>query len=180
MIQHYNVTESERIELYKLIVAQSDIGEAMITAKYFIENVKDMKDPQFLSIQDAIVILYARPFKRNKPYGALSQKWGNFAVKEYQDLHNRLIAHRDKVVAHSDYEMKKVQIVPRGYKNISGIDSSTDINFTVSSTKLGIDLFPKIYQLCVDLGGRLEASARRNLENLYGQMDLPLRPFDLV
>jgi len=180
MINHFTVTEEQRIDLYKLIVAQSDIGEALITTKYFIETVKDMSDPKFLSLQDTIVILYSRPFKRSKPYGKLPDKWGNFNVKEYQNLHEMLLNHRDKVVAHSDYEKKKVQIIPKGCTTIKGMEPSSDINFTVSSIKLPIKLFPKIEQLCFDLGSRLEFEARNKLNELYGSFELPKSPFDLI
>ncbi len=180
MIPHHGVTEEQRIELYKITVAHSDIGEALLTTRMFMKTVKDMKDENYLPLQDSIVVAYARPFKRNKPYGALDEKWSSFAIKEYLEMHNKLIETRDKLVAHSDKEYRNVQIVPDGHTPSPAIPPSKGLAITVHTKKFPIEIFPIIEATCLDVGGRLYQEMFEKLEKYYGSMKLPNSPFDLI
>lgn len=64
----FDVPEKDRINLYKIAIAHNDVTEALFTTRLFTETVKNIRDPNFQPLQDAIVIAYARPFTGNKPY----------------------------------------------------------------------------------------------------------------
>lgn len=174
------VSMLERITLYKLAIAHNDITEALLTTRLFLETVKDIKDKNFLPLQDAIVVAYARPFTRNKPYGPLEKEWGKFSDFGLQRLHELILKTRHSLVAHSDKQYRKVQIIPPGTSPILGIPTNKEVAITVSSKKISIDMFPRIEALCLDVGGRLDEEMFKLLDKLFGGRRLSSKPFDLV
>ena len=109
----------------------------------------------------AIIVLYARPFSQNRGYGPLKGKWRKFNDKELQDIHDTLMNMRDKVIAHSDSDVRKVEVqltdTPLG-KMISQV--------SVVSQSLPMEVFPKVLAACRDLGGRLELEALQEMDHL--------------
>lgn len=180
MIPHYGVTEEQRIELYKIAVAHSDVGEALVAVRLFMNTVKDMQDTNYLPLQDSIVIAYGRAFTRNKPYGKLDKSWSQFNIKEHKEMHDKLLDTRHKLVAHSDIDYRKVQIVPDGYSPSKNIPPSKGLAITVSSKKFSLSAFPVIEAVCLDVGGRLQQEMFDKLDQYYGSIKLPKTSFDLL
>ena len=175
-----DVPEKERIKLYKIAVAHNDITEALFTTRLFIRTVKGIKDWSFQPLQDAIVIAYARPFTRNKPYGPLDKKWEKIDDFGLQRLHELILKTRHTLIAHSDKQYRKVQIIPTGTSTIPGIPTNKDVALTVATKKISIDMFPRIEALCLYVGGRFDKEMFYLLDKLYGSKKLPTEPFDLV
>lgn len=174
------IREKEKIELYKIAIAHNDITEALFTTQLFLKTVKTIKDWRFQPLQDAIVIAYARPFTRNKPYGRLDKKWETFNNPGLQRLHELILKTRHTLIAHSDKQYRKVQIIPPGISTIPGIPTNKDIALTVSNKKIAMIMFPKIEKLCLDIGGRLDREMFSLLDKLYCGNKLAKKPFDLV
>jgi hypothetical protein len=60
------------------------------------------------------VVAYSRLFTQNEPFGPLKKEWGRFADPELQYLHDALVKLKNQTVAHSDYAIRKVLIIPPG------------------------------------------------------------------
>lgn len=176
----FDVSEEDRIKLYKIAIAHNDVTEALFTTRLFMKTVKDIRDPNFQPLQDAIVIAYARPFTRNKPYGPLDKKWEVFSDHGRQRLHELIVDTRNTLIAHSDKLYRKVQIVPDGTSSVPGLSTTKGLGITVGTKKIAMDMFPRIEALCLDLGGRLDTEMFDLLDTLYGDKKLPPEPFDLV
>ena len=175
-----DIPEEERIKLYKIAIAHNDITEELFTTRLFLRTVKSIKDWSFQPLQDAIVIAYARPFTRNKPYGSLDKKWGEIDDSGLQRLHELILQTRHTLIAHSDKKYRNVQIIPPGTSTIPGIPTNKEIALTVSTKKISMDMFPRIERLCLYVGGRLDKEMFDLLDKLYGNKKLPTKPFDLV
>ncbi len=181
MISHPGVSEEERISLYKLAIAHQDIAEALYTTRLFLRTVKSIKDEGFLHLQDNIISAYSRAFKSNRPYGRpLDSTWPGYTNLRYQTLHYQIIAHRDQTVAHSDSMYRRVEIVPPGVTNMPGYPPTKGLGIQVTNSKFEISSFPIIEQMCLDLGERLFHKMYAELERMYGSMELPSHPFDLL
>jgi len=175
-----DISTEDKIKLYKIAIAHNDVTEALFTTRLFIKTVKDIRDPNFQPLQDAIVIAYARPFTGNKPYGPLDREWRSFSDHGMQRLHELLVNTRNTLIAHSDKMYRKVQIVPEGTSGVPGLPTTKGLGITVGTKKIAMDMFPRIEALCLDLGGRLDKEMFDLLDTLYGDKDLPPEPFDLV
>lgn len=175
-----DIPKEEKIKLYKIAIAHNDITEALFTTRFFLETVKDIRDPNFQPLQDAIVIAYARPFTGNRSYGPLDKKWGMFGDHGMQRLHELLVDTRNTLIAHSDKLYRKVQIIPDGTSTVPGLPTTKGLGITVGTKKIAMDMFPRIEALCLDLGGRLDTEMFDLLDSLYGDKELPSEPFDLV
>lgn len=175
-----DVSEKDRINLYKIAIAHNDISEALFTTRLFINTIKSIKDKGFQPLQDAIVIAYARPFTRNKPYGPLDKQWWQIEDSGLLRLHELILQTRHTLIAHSDKQYRRVQIIPPGTSNIPGIPTNKEIALTVSNKKISMSTFPKIEALCLYVGGRLDKEMFDLLGKFYLGKDLPKEPFDLV
>ena len=176
----FDVSEEDKINLYKIAIAHNDVTEALFTTRLFIKTVKGIPDPNFQPLQDAIVIAYARPFTWNKPYGPLDKKWSIFSDHGLQRLHELLVETRNTLIAHSDKLHRKVQIIPDGTSSVPGLPTTKGLGITVGTKKIAMDMFPRIEALCLDLGGRLDKEMFDLLDKLYGDKNLPPEPFDLL
>lgn len=169
--------------LYKLMVAQSDIGSALSAAKLFLGNVKDLRDDLYQPLFTSIVISYARPFTNNQPYGALPDKWARFNNEKQQTLHDDLIKARHEIVAHSDMSVRRAFIVPAGV--VTGIFGdgrelkSSRVGHAVSYYLFKIPRIREIPDLTLDLGQRISNEIDDIIEKLYSGMDLPRAKFRL-
>lgn len=181
MPEHPGVTKEERIELYKIAVANSDISEALITTRLFLEEVKDMQNPLYRALQDTIIISYSRPFKRSEPFGELDSRYLDILDRDTKNFHNKIISLRDKVIAHSDWSDRKVQIVPIGNKPTSNSDPNKEVAIQISTKRLPISEFRQIEKLCMLVGGSLDRLMQNKIKNFYGDSSLlPEKPFDLI
>jgi len=174
------ISKKDKIDLYKIAVAHNDITEALFTTRLFLKTVKSIQDWSFQPLQDAIVIAYARPFTCNKPYGSLDKKWEKFDDAGLERLHELMIKTRHTLIAHSDKLYRKVQVIPKGTSNIPGVPKNKEVALTVSNKKIAMVMFPRIEALCLDLGGRLDKKMFDLLDKLYGNKNLPPKPFDLL
>jgi hypothetical protein len=169
--------------LYKLMVAQSDIGAAHSAYKLFESNVKELSDKLYQPLFTAIVVCYARPFTNNQPYGALPDKWTKFDNPRQQSLHDDLIKARHEIVAHSDMSVRRASIVPPGVVTGFFADGrelkSTRIGHETSYYLFRIPRIREISDLTVDLGRRISLEIDTIIENLYSGMDLPRAKFRL-
>lgn len=160
---------------HRLAVARSDIFAAWKTVGLLAEQVKEMGDPLYEPLFHAIVASYARPFKESKPYGPLPARWGRFADPRLQDAHDVLLRARDRHVAHSDAVVREVHVLPPG-STLGGFRTA-NLFLMVTTTWWPLENFKNVFDTCSDLGGRLDTEVERLLRDLYGQVDLPAKPF---
>lgn len=172
-------SQSDRQELFKLVIARSDIHAALNTSLYVIEHVKDLKDELWIPLQDAVVISYSRPFTRNRPFGGLADEWGVFEDPQLQALHDELLGLRHQTIAHSDAEVRKVLIVPPAV-DFGAVGKTKGLGVVSTTTKVPPARFHKIQELCLDVGRRLNTAVDERLVALYGSVDLPNTAFDLI
>jgi hypothetical protein len=158
-----NKTDRRKFNAQKLFVATSDIRAATNACQFLIENVKDKNHPLYVPLLTAIIVSYARPFSesRKRGYGELKGKWRKFPNRELQDMHETLLDMRNKVIAHSDSDARKVEIQIEDTqlgKRISSV--------SVVSQSLPLEVFPAVLRVCRDLGDRLELEALNELDCL--------------
>jgi hypothetical protein len=79
-------------ELYQLAVARSDITAALKTCDLIIQQVKEIGNDLYQPLFHVIVIAYARPFTRNKPFGPLPSEWSKFSDPAFQEMHDDLVS----------------------------------------------------------------------------------------
>lgn len=180
LIEHPGVTFQERVELYKLVVARSDISEALFACRLFMKTIHSMQDEGYLYFQNSIIVAYARPFKRSRPHGSLSQEWPGFTNESFQKAHELILENRDKLVAHSDGELRRVKIVPPGSTSVPDHPPSVGLGVQLNTSKIALDYLSVIENTCFDLGKRLNDKVDSELERMYGKMSLPKDPFDLL
>jgi hypothetical protein len=169
-------------ELYKLLVARSDITASLNTCKLMLEKVDGMEHELYYPFYTAIVVCYSRPFTNNKPHGSLGKKWYTFDNDIFRDTHQTLLNARHELIAHSDLTVKEAFIVPPGI--VVGSDNDKPIISESISIKTTMDylarpMFEKTYNLCIYLGTRINDEIERLLEDIYGNMDLPNAPFKI-
>jgi hypothetical protein len=171
---------AKKKELYQLAIARSDITGAMATCDLIIQHVKDLGDKLYQPLFQAMVIAYARPFTRNRPHGRLPAEWSKFAEPHFQEAHEALIRARDKYIAHSDEEIRKVLIFPHGSDLLETGFKAGDISLTVRTLGFPLEWFPSIRDLCLDLARRMETRVNSLLTELYAGRKLPAEAFALT
>ncbi|WP_343726643.1 hypothetical protein [Burkholderia seminalis] len=169
-------------DLYRLLVARSDLGAANAACKLFLSTVSDLSDPLYQPLFTAIVVCYARPFTHNEPHGALPERWARFEEPAHQQMHNSLLKARHEVVAHSDMAVRKARIVPPGVS--TGIMNGRPLISESIGTETAFYLFTipmiqRIPRLVVSLGERIQAEIDRMIGELYDGMELPNAKFPL-
>jgi hypothetical protein len=167
-------------ELYQLAVARSDIASAMDTCDLMIKNVRHLGNDLYQPLFHAIVIAYARPFTRNKPLGPLSAEWPNFSNSDFQETHAELIKARHKFIAHSDEEVRRVEIFPHGSSVMETGLKSGGVGVGVHTIVFPLSYFQHIRALCYDLFQRLDGRINNLLVELYNGQKLPNEPFKLT
>ena len=137
-----------------------------------------MGEPLYLPLFHATVASYARPFTRNKPFGPLPDKWSRFATERLQKTHDALIDARHTYVAHSDSEVREVQILPPGAA--IGSWRSGTLSVMIKTTWWPLDSFDRVIEVCKDLGTRLDDETHALLDELYsGVAGVAISPFKL-
>ncbi len=154
-------TSQKQQKARSLLVATADIRAAENACQLLLERIKGKDDPLHIPLLTAIIISYSRPFRKNKGYMALEGKLGQFENREFQEIHDAILEMRDKVIAHSDSDVRMVEFetkdTPIG-RRISEI--------RVVSQSLPMDIFPKLLETCRDLGNRLELEALEEMDCL--------------
>lgn len=175
----------QKKDLYKMLVARSDINAALSACDLILEKFKDfsdIKDRQyalFYSLTTAVIVCYSRPFTVNKPYGALSTRFCN---PKYKSIHDQLIKSRHEMFAHSNMDVRKAQIVPPDFLIFRGRGEelkSAYISTQVSLYLFPVDFFVQVRKTILDLGSQLQGKIDLLIEELYSGMDLPRRPFTI-
>lgn len=170
----------QKMNLYKLVVARSDIKAAFETCELFMKTVDNLGHDLYYPLFCSIVICYGRPFSDNEPIGPLPGYWSKFSDKRLQETHDDLISTRNKLVAHSDLDIRKVIIYPpdthvEKTKLISG-----NVGVGIRSFYFPLKRFPIIHKTSLDLGHRLNNVIEEEIKKIYGGgMDLPNAPFPL-
>lgn len=172
----------QKQNLYKLLIARSDIKASFDACNLLLEKVKGIKDDLYYPLSTAVIICYARPFTANKPYGALPNKWSEFTIPRYKQIHKKLINARNKLMAHSDMEVRKVKIlppkIPLSLKNSDEI-KSPKVSTVISYYIFPVDFFNGVKEVNLNIGRRLHEEAEKLVSILYKNMDLPNAMFDL-
>lgn len=169
----------KKINLYKLIVARSDITAALTACRLFREKVDRLGHELYYPLYCSIIICYGRPFSDNRPLGALPSQWRKFSSPRLQVTHDELIEARNGLIAHSDLKVRKVNIVPEGAKLGETDLQHHGIGLTIDSYYFPLSRYRDIHDTCFDLGNRLNQAVEDEIEKLYGKMDLPMRAFSL-
>jgi hypothetical protein len=172
----------QKRDLYKLLVARSDLNASLRAAIFIIKNVKSIKDRILYPLTTSVVVCYARPFTANKPYGALPNKWSKFDNPRYQATHDELLQARHELFAHSDMNVKQVMIVPPNIPLMThgGQEwKNPEIGTEVSYKLFAPDYFELVRETNTDIGRRMRAEIDKLIINLYGNMELPNREFSL-
>ena len=170
----------DKKQLYKLAVAMSDLANAKLLSEYLVNEVKDMRNPLWVPLQDAAIVTYARPFTANKPYGTLKKKWVTFESEKMSKLHDNLIDLRNTTIAHSDAGSRKVIIVPPG--SSLGPTKPTDkvTNVATTTQKLPPQRFEAISALCQFVGKRIYDEVKERVQEAPEALGILDRPFDLL
>lgn len=110
----------------------------------------------------------------------MEEKWKTFSNAKYQQLHEDLIKYRDKMVAHSDFDIRKVVVYPNGVE-MEGISNyrSIGVSAMVSTKALTLEHITDIRELCFDLGKRINDEVDIRLNELFGDESVPKIPIDL-
>ena len=172
-------------DLYRLLLARSDIGAANTACQLFLRTVSDLKDELYYPLFTAIVVCYARPFTANEPFGALPRKWAKFSDARSQSLHDDLLRARHELVAHSDATVRTAKIIPPdsfvGYLGDEKreLRSGKRIGTETSYYLFQIPRIRQIPTITLDLTRRLNAEIDTLVDDLYGGMELPRGKFRL-
>lgn len=170
----------KRVELYKLIVARSDITEALYITRIFLKEIKDLKDEKYFALQNAIIVSYTRPFTSNKPFGPLEKEWSKFSDPKHAAIHLKIIRHRHQSAAHSDFDIRKVCIEPKGVIIKPMKTKSEEIGVTVRNEAFPISSFKVIEHLCLGLGSRIHQEVEKRIDEIFGNVNLPVKEFELI
>lgn len=171
--------EKKKSQLYRHILAHSDITAALTFTKHLLEEKMELADKRYFPFCDAIIITYARPFTDNEGLGALPGKWNRFTNSRLQDTHNDLLSLRHSTVAHSDKSARRIEIVPPGSIIHSEISPAQAIGYGISTTYFTPKRFMDIHDTCFDLGSRLQEKVNTLLDDLYLGLELPSLQFPL-
>lgn len=170
-------------ELYRLLLARSDITAALEACRLFRSQVDKLGHPLYYPLFAAIVVCYARPFTKNRPLGPLPNKWATFAHPMAQKTHDQILDARHQLIAHSDIDARGAMIVPPGF--VVGRDEGKELVSDEVAVQTTVDYFPlsffrvNAWRVIHDLGSRLNEAIEPVVDELYQGMELPARPFTI-
>ena len=181
MAQRSPLRSARKRELYRLIVARSDMLAAMESCDLILGPPElDLSDPKYLPLFHAATVAYARPFSANRPHGPLPARWSRFADASDQHVHDTLIDLRNQFVAHSDQDAREVLIWPPGSRQPGTGVTLTFPWVSVRNRAYPIAFIRAVRAHCLELGRRINAEIDTLMEELYGNRVLPVQPFPLV
>lgn len=172
----------QKRDLYRLLIARSDIYASLNACNLILNNVKSIKDENLYPLTTSVVVCYSRPFTANKPYGALPKRWSKFDNPLYQNTHDMLLQARHELFAHSDMDIRKAQIIPPNVPFVIDGDKdlkSPEISTQVSYKLFAIDFFKIVKETNLDIGKRIQAEINKLTIDLYADMELPNKEFYL-
>jgi hypothetical protein len=173
--------ERRRRALARLVVARASIHAAYEIAEYGDRNIKDVKDPRRIALQEALVVAYARPFTQNDGFGALPAAWSRFTDPQMQRRHDNAIELRHKIVAHSDVNEIRILVYPPGVPGpIDSVARSDGAGVAIVTERPMPLWFRGMELLCQDLGTRLNRVAEQELQTLFGSISGAQTPIDLL
>ena len=166
-------------ELHKLAVARCDIVEARLACERMGQTVTGIDDPMYYPLFVMTVVCYARPFTNNSLLGRLGKKWTRFPDAPLQKMHRTLVKARNTLIAHSDGEVRKVQIVPKGYR-VPGTDKvSQDHTCLVRKLFFPLENFPLAKRLCQFQIGRMNPQIQELLGEVVPHLNLTEGPTEM-
>lgn len=172
----------QKRDLYRLLIARSDMNASLSACDLILKNVKSIKDENLYPLTASVVVCYSRPFTANKPYGSLPKKWSKFDNPQYQATHKKLLQARHELFAHSDMNVRKAQVVPPnvslvidGGKELKSPEISTQVSYKLFE----IDFFNIVRETNLDIGRRIQAEIDKLIFDLYANMELPNEAFNL-
>ena len=180
MKEHAPSRSKQKKELYKLLIARSDVFSAHKTCTLLLNRVKGLGDELYAPLFHAAVISYGRPFVDNKSTGVLSKHWGEFQDSRLKNAHARIIKTRHELVAHSDLLARPIDIIPAGAVVADQLEPSAKLGIKITSYYYPRSHFIDMHDTCVDLISRLTERTDLLLSGLYDNLELPSTPFRLV
>lgn len=114
-----------------------------------------------------------------QPKKECSNEWSTFDDPSFQALHDELLDLRHKCVAHSDYDRRKVFIVPAGARMFKTGQTAKALGTAVQNWALPLAKWEDVHSLCMELGSSISLDAETELQMLYsGGLQTP-EPFEL-
>jgi hypothetical protein len=176
----------------KLVLAQSDVHSGFKACELFMEKIglpeianrketAGMSNPLYLPLLDAIIISYSRPFTDNDGLGVLQKKWSQFDNQQFAEAHKYILRYRNELVAQTDQDVRKIQIVPPNVCVVPTSNGSRTIGlgFRVHSYWVAMRQIPVMGQLAAYQATRLWDEVNKLFDELYEGMDLPNKEFYL-
>lgn len=156
--------DKKKQQLFVYATAKRDIT----LSKQYVEKIKEEKGENNFYGREAnilsLYIIYGRMFSKNFNLPQLKIKnIGCNLTKEEDALHNSLINMRNKIFAHSDAEMNKIQI----HRNNEGILIATPTNHTT----LIDDYHETALSLFIKIENAIDKKIETLLNELYEQND---------
>lgn len=180
MTMERNQLKQKVKELHKLAVARFDIIQAQSACEYIIDNITDFGDPLYYPQSVTMIICYARPFTRNNVYGALGEKWSKFPNEPATGMHKQLINARNTVIAHSDGDVRKLQITPKGYA-VPGMkdEKIEEYSCQVKTFYIALENLPLARANCQHLVIQMNDEIKELLDDVGPQLDLSDGPLQI-
>ncbi len=173
----------QKKNLYRLLMARSDIMAALNACDLILINVDSLKDELLYPLTTAVVVCYTRPFTDNKPYGSLPERYSKFDNPRFKIVHESLIKARHETFAHSDMNVRNAMIVPPNMsfgKTNKGVElTSPFVGVQVSYHLWLPDFFTDVRTTILALGSRLQKEIEELKDCLYSGMELPNEPFTI-
>jgi len=116
----------------------------------------------------------------NTRFGSLGEKWKIFLNSKFQRIHDDLVNYRHKMIAHSDFDIRKVVVYPNGVEMAEPLKhKSIGVSVTVSTRAFTLDYIRDIRELCFYIGKRINEEVDGKLKELFGDESVPKMPIDL-
>lgn len=93
-------SQADRIQFWKHAYARASFVQSQVFIELLLRENPDFNTTLRRALTVAIVTTYCRPFKQRKPV-RLSDE---IVPSKYQEIHNKAIELRDKVIAHRDID----------------------------------------------------------------------------
>ena len=85
--------------LWKMFYAGKTFEHVEKTCAFISQQNFDTSHPAYYSLVTSVYVLYGRPFRDSRPVGKPSDE---IVPLEHKETHTALLAHRDKIYAHTD------------------------------------------------------------------------------
>jgi hypothetical protein len=176
--------KKQKLDFYRLALADKDIRTALYTCDAFIELIRRWQEPKLpYEVSEAffaaILVSYSRPFTENNFPGVLPKRWRRFAGKALQGTHDEMLKNRHSLFAHTDAEIHRMTIIPDGCLPKSIGPKPPQTAYMIRGVVLQPESVVRYRAVCADPQERLEKASQQALADLYGGMELPNREFSM-